>query len=64
MSNNMDKARRMVALYLQKDYAGNVEKMEGENGDTESIIESIFFWLEDGNGDGLDDDSALSLWTM
>lgn len=62
--DNYNKATRIVELHIKKDYGGDKAAFESENGKLADVVDKIFFWLEDGNGDELNDEMCLSIWTL
>lgn len=50
--SNLDKARKIVKMIIEKDYSGDLKAFQDENGDNEGVIQDVYFWLEDGHGDG------------
>ena len=62
MSNDCEtnriRASRIVQLILEVDYNGNLATLQDELGYIVGVEEDIFFWLEDGNCDGLTDEQC------
>lgn len=52
-TDNYEKAVQIKDEILRLDYNGDLEKLQEECGYVEGFVQDIFFWLEDGNGDGL-----------
>lgn len=61
---NLEKAQAMVDHYLKNDYRGNLQEFQDENGYIDGVVQDVYFWLEDGNAEGHDVPSSLTLWIM
>jgi hypothetical protein len=62
--DNLGKARRVVELILQDSYAGNEAQLVEENESVDKLVQRVYFWLEDGNGDGIGDNECRLLFEM
>lgn len=64
MMDNYDKARKIAYEIVRLDYGGNLEQFQNECGYIEGFIQDVFFWLEDGNGDGCSVDECRLLYEL
>ena len=62
--SNLDKARRIVYEILTKDYNGDWAAFQAEYGSDEAAIIDVYWWLEDGHGNGRTVEECRLLWEL
>lgn len=63
MDNN-EKARKICDEIIRLDYNGSANEFAKEFGSYAKAHEQIFFWLEDGHGDGMSIDECRLLYEI
>ena len=51
-TSNREKAQEIVDQILAVDYNGNLKMFQEELGYIDNVVIDVFWWLEDGRGDG------------
>lgn len=63
-NENYEKARQICEAIVKHDYGGRLSDFEREFGSYQKAHEQIFFWLEDGNGDGEDVETCRLMYEL
>lgn len=62
--NNLEKATKIANLVLKLDYNGDLMMFQEENGYWDKFIQDVYFWLEDGNGNGMTADECRLFYEL
>lgn len=62
--DNHEKARKIVDAIIAVDYGGDLKTFQDECGYEAAYALDIFWWLEDGHGDGMTVDECRLAWDL
>ena len=62
--DNYEKATKIKNEILRLDYNNDLQALQDECGYVEGLVQEIFFWLEDENGDGYSVDECRLMYEL